>query len=500
MYKKIASNTISQIFSKAWTAIIAIFLISVLTNYLTVELYWLYSKVYNYVWIFVFLADLWLYAITIREITNNKEKSAFIVWNVMSLRLILWVFILVLAVLIAFFLPWYNSELALISIFISSIFTILQLLNSSILALMQANMKVEYSAFTLIFWKLINLFWIAFIAYVIYPKQFIENSDYFSPFIYIMIVWVISVFVNTLMNYFYARKIVKFWFDWDFAYIKHIFKISLPYWVALFLSVVYFKMDIMLLSIMEWEAIADRNISLYSLPMKIVEVIMVIWWFYMTSILPSLTQAFKQRDEKTLSKLTDISFKVLTMFSLMVFVLWILFRKYVILIIANKQYLDAIPYNSADAFLIVFAVILFYFISLVFIYLFVASENQSKLLKINIFVTIFNFIWNIILIPNYSFMWAWFVTLLSQILLLTLWYFWTKSLVKFQFPIKFLLINTVFAIFTYVLWTVILNNFSFEWINKYWLYIDFFLYWWILFCVYLAFYFVIYKKFIKKFA
>ena len=302
------------------------------------------------------------------------------------------------------------------------------------------------------------------------------------------------------MNYFYARKIVKFWFDWDFAYIKHIFKISLPYWVALFLSVVYFKMDIMLLSIMEWEAIADRNISLYSLPMKIVEVIMVIWWFYMTSILPSLTQAFKQRDEKTLSKLTDISFKVLTMFSLMVFVLWILFRKYVILIIANKQYLDAIPYNSADAFLIVFAVILFYFISLVFIYLFVASENQSKLLKINIFVTIFNFIWNIILIPNYSFMWAWFVTLLSQILLLVLWYFWTKSLVKFQFPIKFLLINTVFAIFIYVLWTVILNNFSFEWINKYWLYIDFFLYWGILFCIYLVFYFVIYKKFIKKFA
>ena len=227
---------------------------------------------------------------------------------------------------------------------------------------------------------------------------------------------------------------------------------------------------------------------------------MVIWWFYMTSILPSLTQAFKQRDEKTLSKLTDISFKVLTMFSLMVFVLWILFRKYVILIIANKQYLDAIPYNSADAFLIVFAVILFYFISLVFIYLFVASENQSKLLKINIFVTIFNFIWNIILIPNYSFMWAWFVTLLSQILLLVLWYFWTKSLVKFQFPIKFLLINTVFAIFIYVLWTVILNNFSFEWINKYWLYIDFFLYWWILFCIYLAFYFVIYKRFIKKIA
>jgi hypothetical protein len=39
MFKKVASNTISQIISKAGTAIIAIFLISVLTNYLTVELY-----------------------------------------------------------------------------------------------------------------------------------------------------------------------------------------------------------------------------------------------------------------------------------------------------------------------------------------------------------------------------------------------------------------------------------------------------------------------------
>ena len=82
MLKKIASNTISLILSKAWTAIISIFLISILTNYLTIELYWMYSKIYNYVWIFVFLADLWLYTITIREITNNKNNTEKIIWNV----------------------------------------------------------------------------------------------------------------------------------------------------------------------------------------------------------------------------------------------------------------------------------------------------------------------------------------------------------------------------------------------------------------------------------
>ncbi|MDR0772651.1 MAG: hypothetical protein LBF15_06815 [Candidatus Peribacteria bacterium] len=51
---------------------------------------------------------------------------------------------------IAFFLPGYNSSLAIISIIIASIFTILQLINSSILSLMQANMKIEFSAVSLI--------------------------------------------------------------------------------------------------------------------------------------------------------------------------------------------------------------------------------------------------------------------------------------------------------------------------------------------------------------
>ena len=410
----------------------------------------------------------------------------------MSLRLVLGILILFLSVWIAFFLPGYNEKLIIISIFISSIFTILQLLNSSILALMQANMKVEYSAFTLIIWKLVNLFWVWFIAYIFYPKEFIQNSDYFSPFIYIMIVWVISVLINTIMNYFYARKIVKFSFSWDFEYIKYIFKISVPYWVALFLSVVYFKMDVIILSIMEPQNISDRNISLYSLPMKIVEVIMVIWGFYMTSILPSLTENFKKQNRQELSTLLDISFKVLLMFSSLVFVLWVIFRDYIIKIIATEDYLSkTLPYNSSDAFLIVFAVVLFYFISLVFIYTFVATERQNKLLKINIIVTIFNFIWNILLIPKFSFMWAWFVTLLSQILLLTLWYFGTKDLVKFSFPKKFILINILFWTFMLVFWNYILANFKIS------LYVDFLLYWTIFWAIYLVFFFFIYKKYIK---
>lgn len=496
MFKKIASNTISQVITKVLTAIISIFLISILTNFLTVEMYWLYSKIYNYTWIFVFLADLWLYAIAIREITSNKENSKKIVWNIMTLRLMLWIWILFLALIIAYFLPWYNSILALIAITIASIFTIFQLINSSILALMQANMQIEFSLFSTVFWKIINLLWVAFIAYIIYWLNYyhseIQNISLIQniPFIYIFIVWVIWIFLNTILNYFYARKIVKFWFDFDWEYIKHIFKISLPYWLALFLSVIYFKVDVILLSLIEWPKIWDLSIALYSLPMKIVEVIMVIWWFYMTSILPSLTKFFKEKSDLELKKLIQISFKILFSFSVLIFSLWILFRNYLIEIVANKNYLITDHmYNSSDAFVIVFAVVVFYFISLVFIYSLVASNNQNKLLKINIIVTLFNIIWNIILIPKYSFIWAWIITILSQILLMILWYFYTNKLIKIKLPFIFILINLMFWIFIYLFWLFILNNYS------YWLYFDFIVYWISLFLIYCVFLFFNFKKY-----
>ena len=489
MFKKIASNTLSQIFSKAATAIISIFLISLLTNYLTIELYWLYSKIYNYIWIFVFLADLWLYAITIREITNNRSDSKKIVWNVMSLRLILWIIILFLASWIAYFLPGYNSDLALSAIVIASVFTIFQLLNSSILALMQANMKIEFSAISLIIAKLVNLWLVGLIAYVIYPKELVESSSYFSPFLYIISAWVVWVIVNTILNYYYARGIVKFWFNFDWKYIKHLFKISLPYGLALFLSVVYFKVDIIILSLMEWPELWDLSIALYSLPMKIVEVLMVIWWFYMTSLLPSLTKAFKEKNTKMLDNLIWISFKVLFSFSMLVLSLWILFREYLIEIIANSDYINTTHiFNSSDAFLVVFAVIVFNFLSLVFIYSLVASENQSRLLKINIIVTIFNIVWNIILIPKYSFIWAWIITLLSQILLTFMWYYYTRKLIKFHLPILFILKNIIIWIVVFLCWHYVLNSFSV------WLYFDFIVYGWILFSVYSTILYMDFKR------
>ena len=56
--KKVYTNTIAQIGGKVITAIISIGLIKILTNYLDISGYGLYSKIYNYLSIFAVIADL----------------------------------------------------------------------------------------------------------------------------------------------------------------------------------------------------------------------------------------------------------------------------------------------------------------------------------------------------------------------------------------------------------------------------------------------------------
>lgn len=484
MFKKIATNTMSQIISKIGTAIISIFLINILTNYLTIELYGLYSKIYNYLWIFAFIADLGLYTIAVREITNNKSDSSKIVWNIMTLRLLLWIWIIFLSLLIAYFLPWYNTELALISIAIVWLFTLISLFNSSILALMQSHMKMEFSLISIISGKLFNIMWVILIVYYIFNDQDINSLD--IPFIYIILSWLCWIFINTILNFRYANKyITTFFFRFDWKYIKHIFKVSLPYGIALFLSVVYFKVDVILLSLLEWKEKADISVALYSLPMKIIEVIMVMGWFYLNSILPSLTKQFenikwkKSKEKKKLIKILDISFKVLLSFWTLVFLLWSLFRDSIIEIIANKTYLEPDHiYNSSDAFFVVLLVVLFYFVSLLYIYIFIASKNQSRLLKINIFITIFNIIWNIILIPKYSFIWAWIVTVISQVLLMLLWYFYSKDIIRFNIPKLFILKISLLSWLLFILWSYLIDNYSI------WLYSNVLIYWSLIWIIY----------------
>ncbi len=438
--KKVYSNTLAQIAGKVATALISIFLIKILTNYLDVAGYGLYSKVYNYLSIFSVIADLGLYTITVREISehkNNHEKVQSIVGNILTLRTFFGGVIIFLSLAIGFLLPGYNSPMAMAGILITGVFTLFGLMNSSVMSLLQAHLKTEFSFVSTTAGKVINFLSVLLIVFVLLPKGLMSSDPnlQFWGFVAILLAGLLGNIVMTGLLYFYARRIEPIKFRFNPVYMTHILRTSLPYGIALFLNVIYFKVDIILLSILEPRATADISIALYVVPMKIVEVGMMFGTLFLNSMLPLFTQSIQKVDKEELFGYVAKAYKILLIFGVGIASFLFMNDANVISFIATREYIEHAKYlyTSLDAMQIVVFIFLFYFLSSLFTYLLIAHDEQKKLLKINFIITIANLVGNLALIPFYSFVGSAWVTLVCQILLLVQTYRATRHLVHFNF-------------------------------------------------------------------
>jgi O-antigen/teichoic acid export membrane protein len=438
--RKIYTNTLAQIAGKVATALISIAMIKILTGYLDVAGYGLYSKLYNYLSIFAVIADLGLYTITVRELTkyaDDEKMVAKISSNVLSLRTFSGVLIIFLSLGIAPFLSGYDSPMAMIGILIASLFTLLGLINSSLMSYLQATLRTEFSFIANTSGKLLTFGMILMFAGMLFPIAGMEKSPLLKgdggiltpEWVRLMLVMLAGLAGNALMTgltWWYANRWHKVRFGWDTEYIKHILKISLPYWVALFLNVIFFKVDTILLSVMERPEIADTAVALYSLPMKIVEVGMMYGTVFLNSLLPVLTTAMEKKDDIKVKKLMRHAFLLLSISGASIAIFLFAFAPWVIQMISTEAYIHTtvMGYTAVDAMRIVVWIFLVYFVSSLYTYALIARGEQKRMMYINAVVAILNIIGNIIFIPLFSFIGSAWVTLVTQIFLLILtWWF-----------------------------------------------------------------------------
>ena len=422
--KKIYTNTIAQIAGKIITALISILLIKVLTGYLDVAGYGLYSKIYNYLSIFAVIADLGLYTITVRELTryaDDVKMVAKISGNILSLRTLSGILIIWLSLAIAPLLTGYDSPMVLMGIAIVSLFTLAGLINSSLMSYLQATLHTEFSLVANTCGKLLTFGMILLFSVFLFPRSTTPDMEVFTL---VMIAGLAGNIVMTGLTWWYASRWQPIRFAWDTTYIRHILRISLPYWLALFLGVIFFKVDIILLSILEPADIADTSIALYALPMKIVEVGMMYGTIFLNSLLPVLTTAIEKRDNEKVAKLTRHAFMLLFAGGIAASGFLALFAPWVIALISTPEFVTqtVMGYGSVDALRIVGWIFLVYFVSSLYTYILIARWEQQRMMYINAGIAILNIVGNIVFIPSYSFVGSAWVTLATQILLLILTY------------------------------------------------------------------------------
>lgn len=446
--RKIYTNTLAQIGWKIITALISIFLIKVLTSYLDVAGYGLYSKIYNYLSIFAVIADLGLYTITVRELTkyaNNDAMIAKISGNILSLRTLSGILIVFLSLALAPFLTGYDSNMALVGIFIVSLFTLVWLINSSLMSYLQATLHTEFSLIANTCGKLLTFGMIVMFASILFPKMSTSNTEIFTL---VMIAGLAGNILMTGLIWWYASRYLKIRFAWDKKYIKHILHLSLPYWLALFLGVIFFKVDIILLSLIEDTSIADTSIALYALPMKIVEVGMMYGTIFLNSLLPVLTTAIEKRDQQKIESLTWKWFELLFGFGLAIALFGYSYAPEIINIISTTEFISTtvLGYNAIDAMRIVIWIFLFYFVSSLSTYIMIARWEQSRMMWINGSIAVLNIIGNLIVISHYSFIGSAWITLGTQILLMSITWWYVRDTIHIRRSLIFIIFMTLIAL------------------------------------------------------
>ncbi|PKL36495.1 hypothetical protein CVV38_01150 [Candidatus Peregrinibacteria bacterium HGW-Peregrinibacteria-1] len=435
---KIFSNTVYQLLSKVVIAILGILVVKITTNYLGVAGYGQYTLVYEFLAFFGIAADLGLFTIAVKEMSEDEDNIPKIIGNILSLRAILVTLSMLAAIVAIFLIPQYTDSLIPLGVTIASITVFITIINGTITSVLQTKLQMGLASIASIMGKIVS---VAFMAYIVF-YGFPEDTE--TGFLMLIVAGIIGAFATLLITNHYVRKITPLKFRFDLSLWKQVIKKSLPYGLALILSTVYFRIDSIMISLMRGEA----ELGIYGVAMKMLEQIAIIPLYFMNSVLPVLTKSIKEGTQRYQSIISR-SFDFLTAISLPMVVGGFVLAYPIIFIVADHNFLSRLSegfYGSDIALQIIIFALIFQFLNVLCAFILIALDKQTKLLYINAACVLINLVSNFIVIPKYGFVGAAFTTVMSEIFIFIATFSVARHYLKFKINIRNVIAIAISAI------------------------------------------------------
>jgi O-antigen/teichoic acid export membrane protein len=417
---------------KFLTAAISIIVIKILTNYLGRAGFGEYITVYEFLAFFAIAADFGIFQIAVREITNNPKQRAKIFSNILSIRAIFSIIAMCAAIIAVFCIPKYTDTNIPIGVVIAAITTFLDLIFGTISSLLQIEMKMERTVLALVLGKLVALAWMSIIIFYWLPQN--PAMGFFQ----ILIAGIFGNSLQLIIIWLTARKLEKIFFGFDFDFWKKVLLKTLPYGAAILLATIYFRIDVILLSLLLPKKIANEQVGLYGVAMRIVENLQMISIFFLNSALPTFTRFFRDSKKKIRNSL-QMAFDFLLLVGLPIVSGGIVLAYPIIALVAAPEFLSDFKINflgSDVALQILLAAMLIAFLGNLFGYILLAAGRQIKLLWVSGIAVIFNLISNFFVIPQFGFRGAALTSVVSEILVCVLGFYFVYQFIKMRFQLK----------------------------------------------------------------
>ena len=421
--RRIAYNMGVQLFGKALITVLSLVLIGVITRTLGVAGYGQYTTAFSFVLFFGVLADLGFFSILTREVSRDPTSAyATEATNaILTVRTIIAVCVYTLAIAIAFLIPVYPLVVK-VSIALLSGAMLLQTLNSTFVAVFQAHLKMDRAVLSDLIGRVVIVAGVLAVAQT-------------GSLLLIITSYIVGNFVNLALSVYFARRIVKLRVSTDWALIRKLAREAIPLGIIIILVSVYFKVDAVILSLMR----SSEDVGIYGAGFKILEVLNLIPYIFVGSIFPVIVQAL-EREREHLNGLIQQAIDVLAVMVFPVALGAFVLAPHIIRFIAGQDFVAAstlrvggVELGAPHVLMVLMTSLIFGTFSVLFAHVALGLNIQRRLIIPNIIFVLFNVGTNILLIPYFSYMAAALITVLTELLVLTLYAGMIGRMLKFKF-------------------------------------------------------------------
>ena len=223
-----------------------------------------------------------------------------------------------------------------------------------------------------------------------------------------LVVYLISSIIGFYIVYVYIEKIqpgfnLRFW--------DYILRESFPLALTVIFTVIYFKIDVVMLSLIRGD---NSEIGWYSAAMRLIELVGVLPALIVSALFPIISSLYKTSIE-SLANVFKTSFRYLLAIALPIAVGTFLLSDRLIYIIYGKEYFKTVP-----ALKILSLALLFIFVNYILMNILVSVDRQKTNAIMAGSCVFINIALNMFLIPHYGYLGAGTATVITEIVLLSL--------------------------------------------------------------------------------
>jgi O-antigen/teichoic acid export membrane protein len=433
---KIAKNTLFQAFGKILSSLCSLAAIALVTRYLGPALFGEYSTSIAFLQIFGILVDLGLTLVTVQMISEKGADIKKTLDNIFSFRILSAFCFMALAPLAVIFFPY--PGIVKIGVLVGAGAFFFNAVNQVLIGLFQKELKMERVA----------------IAEIANRLVFLALTGIAILFNFNLIAFLVAMatgnFINFIILYLFAQKIVKINFNFDFTVWKEIFRRSWPIAAGIALNLIYLRADIFILSLYK----PAQDVGFYSASYKVIDFLTAFPYMLLGLVLPVLTLAWSEKNSEYFKEISQKTFDFLNILALPMVAGGIILAKPLMIFFAGQEFAE-----SSEILQILLLALGMIFPATIFTHAIIAIGKQKSMLWGFGASAILTLAGYIVFIPKFSYFGAAWMTVFSEGLIL-IWsaamvYKYSKFLPKLKLFIRSLSASIVMA---WILWMLGIQN------------------------------------------